>query len=83
MQSNTTYLAKNYPTYMRKFIKDAPSCTTTSHHLSHASYAYYTGPWERTLVLVIDSIGEWETVSIWAGNDGKSKSCGVKTIQTA
>lgn len=67
-------LGKELPTtYMRKFINNAPSCTTTSHHLSHASYAYYTGPWERTLVLVIDSIGEWETVSIWAGNDGKLK----------
>ena len=25
----------------------------------------------KALILVIDSIGEWETVSIWEGNDGK------------
>ncbi len=67
-------LKKESPTtYIRKFLKDAPKCTTTSHHLSHSAYAYYTGPYEHTLILVIDSIGEWETVSIWSGEDGELK----------
>ena len=67
-----TLLRKESPTtYIRKFINDAPKCTTTSHHLSHAAYGYYTGPWHDALILVIDSIGEWETVSIWEGSDGK------------
>jgi carbamoyltransferase len=69
-----TLLGKESPTtYIRKFLKDAPKCTTTSHHLSHSAYAYYTGPWHKALVLVIDSIGEWDTVSIWSGMDGKLK----------
>jgi len=67
-----TLLRKESPTtYIRKWINDAPKCTTTSHHSSHAAYGYYTGPWHDALILVIDSIGEWETVSIWEGSDGK------------
>ena len=69
-----TLLGKESPTtYMRKYLKDAPKSTTVSHHLGHAAYAYYTGTFDRTLVLVIDSIGEWETVSLWSGEDGKLK----------
>ena len=69
-----TLLGKESPTtYMRKFVNNAPRNTTTSHHLSHAAYGYYTGPWHSALVLVIDSIGEWETVSLWSGDAGKLK----------
>ena len=69
-----TLLGKESPTtYMRKYLKDAPKSTTVSHHLGHAAYAYYTGTFDRTLVLVIDSIGEWETASLWSGEDGKLK----------
>ena len=69
-----TLLTKESPTtYIRKYLKDAPRCTTISHHLGHSAYAYYTGPWHRALILVVDSIGEWETGSIWKGNNGKLK----------
>ena len=69
-----TLLSKESPTtYIRKLVNNAPKCTTTSHHLSHAAYGYYTGPWHSALILVIDSIGEWETVSIWSGEEGKLK----------
>ena len=38
-----TLLKKNpSTTYIRKYPKDALKCTTTSHHLSHSAYAYYT-----------------------------------------
>jgi len=69
-----TLLGKESPTtYMRKFYKDAPRCTTTSHHLSHAAAGYYTNPFDRAnaAVLVLDSIGEWDTVSIWEGKGTK------------
>ena len=35
------------------------------HHLSHAAAAFQTSPYERSAVVVIDAIGEWDTVSIW------------------
>ena len=44
------------------------------HHKSHAAAGYYTAPFDDCNVLVIDSIGEWDTVSIWEGKDNKLKN---------
>ena len=46
------------------------------HHLSHAAAGYYTGPFEEATVLVIDSIGEFETITIWNAD----KTNGLKQI---
>ena len=35
------------------------------HHQSHAAAGYYTAPFDDCNILVIDSIGEWDTISIW------------------
>ena len=43
------------------------------HHLSHAAAGYYTSPFREAIVLCIDSIGEFDTVSIWHGKDQKLK----------
>jgi carbamoyltransferase len=40
---------------------------TTNHHTSHAAYGYYTSGFQEADVLVIDSIGEFETLSYWHG----------------
>jgi carbamoyltransferase len=37
-----------------------------NHHLSHAAAGFQTSPHERATVVVIDAIGEWDTISIWA-----------------
>jgi len=39
-----------------------------SHHESHAAAGYYTAPFDNCNVLVIDAIGEWDTISIWEGS---------------
>jgi len=36
-----------------------------SHHESHAAAGFYTSGFEDASVLVVDAIGEWDTVSIW------------------
>ena len=38
------------------------------HHQSHAAAGYYTAPFDDCNVLVIDAIGEWDTMSIWDGS---------------
>lgn len=43
------------------------------HHLSHAAYAYYTQPHDNCAVVCLDSIGEFETLTVWHGNNGKLK----------
>ena len=36
-----------------------------NHHKSHAAAGFYTSKFESCNILVIDAIGEWDTVSIW------------------
>jgi len=43
------------------------------HHESHAAAGYYTAPFDNCNILVIDAIGEWDTVSIWEGKNNKLK----------
>jgi carbamoyltransferase len=42
-----------------------PSYSTHSHHLSHAAAGFQTSPYDRATVVVIDAIGEWDTITIW------------------
>ena len=37
----------------------------SNHHKSHARYGYFTSPFDECTVLVIDAIGEWDTLSKW------------------
>ncbi len=37
-----------------------------NHHLSHAAAGFQTSWFDRATVVVIDAVGEWDTVSIWA-----------------
>jgi len=36
-----------------------------NHHLSHAAAGFQTSPYDRATVVVIDAIGEWDTITIW------------------
>ena len=45
-----------------------------NHHKSHAAAGFYTSKFNDAAVLVVDAVGEWETVSIWhATNKGLKK----------
>ena len=39
-----------------------------NHHLSHAAAGFQTSPYDKATVVVIDAIGEWDTVSIWGAH---------------
>ncbi|HET9281747.1 MAG TPA: carbamoyltransferase C-terminal domain-containing protein [Candidatus Angelobacter sp.] len=41
------------------------------HHLSHAASAYYTSGWDDCAVLVMDGMGEVDSVSAYRGSNGK------------
>ena len=59
--------------YMRKHISDPVyqrhlvRCPRRymSHHLSHAAAGFQTSPYDRATVVVIDAIGELDTITIW------------------
>lgn len=39
------------------------------HHESHAAAGYYTSKFNDAAVVVVDAIGEWDTISIWHAID--------------
>jgi carbamoyltransferase len=45
-----------------------------NHHLSHAAAGFQTSPYEHATVVVIDAIGEWDTISIWAAEYDRTRS---------
>ena len=42
-----------------------------NHHLSHAAAGFQTSIFDRATVVVIDAIGEWDTISIWGAEYDK------------
>jgi carbamoyltransferase len=59
-----------------KEVKSFPSENISSHnhHLSHAAAGFQTSTFDKATVVVIDAIGEWDTISIWGAHyiDGKA-----------
>jgi len=60
-------------TYFKQRGIKNPSIMYTQHHRSHAAYAYYTQPHDDCAVICLDSIGEFETLTVWHGKNGKLK----------
>ena len=46
-------------------MKHRPQISTHNHHLSHAAAGFQTSPYNRATVVVIDAIGEFDTITIW------------------
>ena len=47
---------------------DQVPVTTYNHHQSHAAAGFQTSPYDRATVVVIDAIGEWDTITIWGAD---------------
>jgi carbamoyltransferase len=41
------------------------------HHLSHAAYAFYTSPFDKSSILTVDGVGEWATTSMYYAEANK------------
>lgn len=59
-----TFKENNIKKYLEQYDIFAP-IKTTNHHKSHAAAGYCTGPFDEACVVVIDAIGEFQTLSIW------------------
>jgi carbamoyltransferase len=55
------------PYYKCDYCLESCKKETHYHHESHAAAGFYTAPFDEADILVIDSIGEWDTISIWRG----------------
>ena len=59
---------------LQGFFSNVP-VSTHNHHLSHAAAGFQTSPFKKATVVVIDAIGEWDTISIWGAHyvDGQAQ----------
>ena len=48
-----------------------PELLFSEHHQSHAAAAFYPSPFEESVILCMDGVGEWATTSAWIGNKEK------------
>jgi len=46
-----------------------------SHHLSHCAAGFQTSPYDKATVVVIDAIGEFDTISIWGAEYVNGRAC--------
>jgi carbamoyltransferase len=53
------------------YTKPAEHEVCFPHHLSHAAAGFQTSPFDRATVVVIDAIGEFDTISIWGAEYDK------------
>ncbi len=56
--------------YLANYKLNAP-IKTVKHHHSHAAGAYFTSKFDEACVVVIDAIGEFDTMSIWKAEGNK------------
>jgi carbamoyltransferase len=61
--------------WLSKSISDGPLAGSRfinhKHHNTHAAAGWYTAPFDKGAVIVIDAIGEFETLTLWQGEGNK------------
>jgi carbamoyltransferase len=70
------YSDSNVKEYLSRYgLVNKYKLSYTKHHESHAAYGYYSAPAGNTrwAIVVLDSIGEFETFTIWDGLGGRIK----------
>ncbi len=52
-------------------FKDPTKIKFSEHHLSHAASSFFTSPYNNSLILTLDGVGEWATTTVGIGKDNK------------
>ena len=72
LKKSRLLLGGGYGEWKPKFIPGVP-IKKFKHHHSHAAAGYFTSKFNDAVVVVLDSIGEWTTSSVWLGKDNDLK----------
>ena len=56
-----------------KNFNDLSKIKFSEHHLSHAASAFYPSPFEESLILTLDGVGEWATTTVGHGTRNEIK----------
>lgn len=51
--------------------KKSPNLLFTEHHQAHAASTFFVSPFEKSIVLCLDGVGEWATTTAWLGEGNK------------
>lgn len=51
--------------------KSFPKILFSEHHQAHAASTFFVSPFEKSIVLCLDGVGEWATTSAWIGDGNK------------
>jgi carbamoyltransferase len=72
-QYSTVYSREALVGAVQRHFPHFPSerITQVNHHLAHAASAYYTSGWNECLVIVLDGMGEVDSVSVYLARDGR------------
>tara|TARA_X000001036_G_scaffold358772_1_gene341331 strand:+ start:1187 stop:3022 length:1836 start_codon:yes stop_codon:yes gene_type:complete len=54
-------------------FKDIKKIKFSEHHYSHAASAFYPSPFEESIVLTLDGVGEWATTTVAIGKGNELK----------
>ena len=65
-------LGGSNPWFEKTDLGDVPR-VNFGHHYSHAAAGYYTSKFDDAVIVVLDSIGEFNTSTIWVGEGDKIK----------
>ena len=52
---------------IKKHLRYTGNIFFPEHHMSHAAYAFFTSPFDKSAILTVDGVGEWTTTSIGMG----------------
>lgn len=74
-QYSTVYSPEAFVAAVQSRFPQFPSerITHVNHHLAHAASAYYTSGWNECLVIVLDGMGEVDSISVYLARDGQLK----------
>ena len=61
-------ISNNLKELWGKEIKWIDRLLFSEHHLSHAASAFFPSPFDKSVVLTMDGVGEWTTCSLAVGN---------------
>mgnify|MGYP001336908895 CR=1 FL=1 len=63
------FLKSNLVKLIKKSFKDFDNSNLffAEHHLSHAASAFYPSPFDKSIILTLDGVGEWTTSSVAIG----------------
>ena len=71
--SEKLFLKKSITNELKKFDINFNSSKLyfSEHHFSHAASAFYPSPFEDSIVLTVDGVGEWATTTVSLGKKNK------------